>query len=87
MTEHEFEPEENLQGVEIESSYLRRLLQVLRLPTTDLKRNKKPTEEQDFEARFVGCIGKFKKCLFNEYDQAEGENGFKSILQKSIHFQ
>ena len=42
------EPEEDILGLEIENSYLRTLLQVLRLPSTDLK----PRKTQDDDKLF-----------------------------------
>ena len=52
----DYEPEENLHGVEIENSYLRRLLQILRLPNTDLKKRKDEDEEEN------EVVSTFKKC-------------------------
>ena len=52
----EFEPEENIYGIEIENSFLRRLLQVLRLPSNDLKLRKDVDEEEDEVLSF------FTKC-------------------------
>ena len=82
LTDQEFEPEENFQGAEIENSFLRRLLQVLRLPATDLNREGKKgnTDEEDLEEKVTGCIESCKRCLNNDYDQNIGELGFKSIL-------
>ena len=54
---------------------------MLKLPTADLKPSKKSKqEEEDFEAKFAGCIGSCKRFLNNDYDQSIGGTGFKSIL-------
>ena len=45
LFDKEWENELNSQGSPVENSYLRRLLRILKLPTTDLKRKKKKAEE------------------------------------------
>ena len=57
-------------------------MQVLKLPTIDLmpKKQNKQTDKENFEAKFVGCIGKCRKCCHKDYDQSEGATGFKSVL-------
>ena len=63
----EFEPEENIMGIDIENSYLRRLLQVLRLPSTDLKPKKPP--EEDALSRLAKCGERCYRFLrANNYD-------------------
>ena len=54
-------------GIDIENSYLRRLLQVLRLPSTDLKPKKAP--EEDALSRLAKCGAACYRCLrANNYD-------------------
>ena len=50
----EFEDEENYQGVEIENSYLRRLLQIFKLPTKDLEPADK-FKKAEYEFGSLGC--------------------------------
>ena len=47
FSEMEFEEEENSAGLQVENSYLRRLIQILQLPTTSLLSKYKKQGETD----------------------------------------
>jgi len=61
LSEVEFEDEENTLGDEIECSFLRRLIVVLKLRTGDLKRRASTKEaEEDLGDNLNGCMAQFR---------------------------
>lgn len=98
LREMEFEMEEDFNGTDIENSYLRRLYRVLYLPTSDFMASKAKLsevlrareEEEELIARPNGCRrfrdwARTKLGLVKNVKKG-GDEGFKSIQKKSLHF-
>ena len=83
-----------MHGNEVESAYLRRLMQILQLPTISLA-SKEVNREKAAENKFniKGCWNtmhgwwKSFQDWMKDIDTSEIDSrGFQSILKKSIHF-
>lgn len=81
LTEKEFEDEENIQGQQVEQSYLRRLMQILNTPSNSLL--PKPVKKVEDPPTFRKLYDK----LFGPADTSFVDSrGFQSITKKSLHF-
>ena len=73
----EFEEEENTSGQKVENSYLRRLIQILQMPSSSLASSTKKGEVKEA----------FFKSMFAPVDTSDIDSrGFQSICRKCIHF-
>ena len=87
--------EHDIEGLDVENSYLRRLYRILNMPTSDLafskdKLNKQSGGEDKKKKKDQARKGlkKFidwcRKCCADK--EGYGHTGFKSIQKKSLHF-
>ena len=77
LREKKYPNQESIEGTWVENSYLGRLMQLLLLPVTDLKRR-----QPSYDA---GRIVSYRKCC-KTIKEFPRDTGFKSIIKKSVYF-
>ena len=91
MQEHEFLNEKDFNGNVVENSYLRRIYRILLIPTADWidsKDVRRRLEKQALRSANRDSLFNWAKRKLGVGDgiKKEGQVGFKSIRQKSLHF-
>lgn len=92
--DEEFEGEDNIYGLDVENSYLKRLYRTLTLPTADWKDSKDVIAKIFIEENSpLSCWKKVSSYVRELFGMAHGHKdpfrmlGFKSVCHKSLHFE